>query len=257
MAAARSGAHACALSVNGGVTCWGKNDFGQLGNDTTDPNSLVPVQVTGLTSGVSAIASGLYHSCAAMTAGGVKCWGGNLYGEQGIGSAGNGAHVPGTVSGITAVASAVGAGDSTSCAIVAGSLSCWGKNSDGEIGNGQGGTGVEQHTPAQVTNITAGATVITPGYGSMCAIVSGAAQCWGSNLNYTLGNNQSASFTSNSPVQVTGLTSGVTSMAGGSTDHVCAVVSGAVKCWGSAGAHLGTGDDSTNSLVPTAVLSLP
>ena len=46
-------------------------------------------------------------------------------------------------------------------------------------------------------------------------------------------------------------------LAGASTDHVCAVVSGAVKCWGSAGAHLGTGDPTTNALVPTSVVGLP
>lgn len=242
--------HACALS-SGGVKCWGKNDYGQLGNNSTDPNSLLPVQVTGLTSGVSAIASGVYHSCAALTAGG------NLYGEQGIGSAGFAAHVPGDVAGLPGVASAIGAGNSTSCAIISGSLKCWGKISDGEIGNGASGTAIEQHAPAQVTNITSGATLVTPGYGSICAIVSGSAKCWGSNLHYTLGNGQSASFSSFSPAQVTGLTSGVTDLAGGSTDHGCAVVSGAVKCWGSAGAHLGTGDETTNALSPVAVISLP
>jgi Regulator of chromosome condensation (RCC1) repeat len=257
-AVAVGGDHACALSTAGGVKCWGKNDYGQLGNDSTVDRSLVPVQVQGLTSGVGAIASGRYHACAAMTSAGVKCWGGNLYGELGIGVAGSGAHVPGSVSQLTGAATALGAGDSTSCAIVAGGLQCWGKNADGEIGNGMSGTGVEQHVPAPVTGIASGAALVSSGYGSMCAIVSGAAKCWGSNLNYTLGNGQGASFTSTSPVAVTGLGAGVTHLAAaGSTQHACAVTAGAVMCWGTSGAHLGTGDVNTNALSPVSVVSLP
>jgi alpha-tubulin suppressor-like RCC1 family protein len=257
-AVAVGGDHACALSTAGGVMCWGKNDYGQLGNDSTDDRSLVPVQVQGLTSGVSAIASGRYHACAALTATGVTCWGGNLYGERGNGDSGSGVHVPGSVSQLTGHASALGAGDSTSCAIVSGALQCWGKNADGEIGNGMSGTGIEQHVPAQVTGITSGAALVSSGYGSMCAIVSGAAKCWGSNLNYTLGNGQNASFTTTSPVAVTGLGAGVTQLASaGSTQHVCAIKAGAVVCWGTAGAHLGTGEVETNALTPASVVSLP
>ena len=257
-AVAVGGDHACALSTAGGVMCWGKNDFGQLGNDSTDDRSLVPVQVQGLSTGVSAIVSGRYHACAAMSSTGVKCWGGNLYGELGIGDSGSGAHVPGSVSQLTGHASALGAGDSTSCAIVSGALQCWGKNADGEIGNGMSGTGVEQHVPAQVTGIASGGSLVSSGYGSMCAIVSGAAKCWGSNLNYTIGNGQGASYTTTSPVAVTGLGAGVTHLAAaGSTQHACAIKAGAVLCWGTAGAQLGTGDVDTNALSPVSVVSLP
>jgi hypothetical protein len=52
----------CAV-VNGGAQCWGKNTYGTLGNDSTT-DSPVPVQVQGLTSGVTAIARGQFHTCA-------------------------------------------------------------------------------------------------------------------------------------------------------------------------------------------------
>ena len=42
-----------------------------------------PVDVIGLSSGVSAIAVGLEHVCAHMSTGGVKCWGDNMYGQLG------------------------------------------------------------------------------------------------------------------------------------------------------------------------------
>jgi alpha-tubulin suppressor-like RCC1 family protein len=77
--------HACALTASGAVQCWGGNQWGQLGNGTTT-NSLAPVDVMGLSSGVIAIATGGGTTCAVLTSGGVKCWGYNDYGALGDGT---------------------------------------------------------------------------------------------------------------------------------------------------------------------------
>jgi len=74
------GVHGCVL-VGSGVKCWGWNVYAGLG-DGTRTDSLVAIDSL-LTSGVSAIAAGQWHTCALLTDNTVKCWGSNHKGETG------------------------------------------------------------------------------------------------------------------------------------------------------------------------------
>lgn len=76
--------HTCAITAASGLVCWGDNDHGQLG-DGTMSDGLVPVAVTGLGSGVEAVAAGHRHTCA-IAAAGVLCWGLNSSGQVGDGT---------------------------------------------------------------------------------------------------------------------------------------------------------------------------
>jgi len=70
----------CALTPAGAVLCWGNNDHGEIGDGTTTDRNL-PTPVTGLSSGVEAIAVGQYHTCAATDSDDVVCWGRDSAGQ--------------------------------------------------------------------------------------------------------------------------------------------------------------------------------
>ena len=51
------GGHTCAVAIDGSAKCWGRNNEGELGDGTAQPNRLTPVSVVNLTSGVVADAA--------------------------------------------------------------------------------------------------------------------------------------------------------------------------------------------------------
>ncbi len=214
----------CLLKNSGAVLCWGRNDFGQLGNGTT-VSSVSPVPVTGLSTGVTAITAGSVHACALLTDGTVRCWGLGNSGQLGNGTT-TGSSSPVTVSGLSGALS-LAAGVYHSCALGGDrTIRCWGANGSGQLGNG---TTVNSSVPVTVQGLT-GVSMVGPGAYHTCAALSdGSAWCWGQNSNSQLGDGTYAH--QSAPVAVTGLT-GVLAVSGGN-QHSCARLdTGTVACWG-------------------------
>ncbi|OPY89283.1 MAG: Regulator of chromosome condensation (RCC1) repeat protein [Syntrophaceae bacterium PtaU1.Bin231] len=76
--------HACAVLTDTFPRCWGRNDFQQLGDGTTE-NRSTPV-FTSLSRGVLQVAAGLTHTCALADDRSVWCWGSNASGQLGDGT---------------------------------------------------------------------------------------------------------------------------------------------------------------------------
>lgn len=240
--------HHCALTTSGGVQCWGKNNYGQLGNATTIDSSL-PVRVSGLGSGVTQLASSHSNSCALLADSSVRCWGYNSYGQLGNGSTVD-SNVPVAVAGLSG-AIAVAAGLGHNCALlVTGSVKCWGLNNAGQLGNG---TTTNSSTPVNVLNLS-GAIDIALGHVHSCVLINnGQIQCWGYGGHAQLGNGSTANSTT--PVNVLGIADATSIVAG--RVHNCAKTNtGTAKCWGNNGSgQLGNGT-TTNALTPIIVSGL-
>jgi alpha-tubulin suppressor-like RCC1 family protein len=172
--------HACAMTNEGGVKCWGENENGQLGDGTTTSRS-DPRDVAGLTSGVSAIAAGQFHTCALTDAGAVKCWGGNDWGQLGDGTTIDRllpTDVVGLGSAVVSIASGLGP---RTCAITTDRTAmCWGNNESGALGDGT----LEPYrsAPTPVVGLPAGISQISTGLRNTCAVhEDGGTFCWGDN----------------------------------------------------------------------------
>jgi alpha-tubulin suppressor-like RCC1 family protein len=173
-------AHTCALTGAGAVHCWGDNTHGQLGDGTTQQRD-APVEVTGLPSGVSAIASGPAYTCAAASPF-VWCWGAVLVqGQEEIWLSPRQVDYDANIVALTAGTKRSMPWQATghTCALTRdGAVLCWGSNDNGQLGNG---TIVAADAPVLVSEIDKGATAVAAGNHHTCALVVGGVQCWGWN----------------------------------------------------------------------------
>ncbi|AGC47415.1 RCC1 repeat-containing protein [Myxococcus stipitatus DSM 14675] len=197
--------HACAILEDGAVKCWGYNMNGQLGlgvrsNHGDSQGSMgdaLPTVNLGTKRTAKAITAGRAHSCAILDDGAVKCWGGNEYGQLGLGDKASrgvepdemGDALPEVKLGVGRTATAIAAGNLHTCAILDdGAVKCWGDNGYGRLGlgdkSGRGDAPGEMGDALPSVDLGTGRTAkaISLGYYYSCALLDDdTLKCWGFN----------------------------------------------------------------------------
>ena len=167
----------CARQSGGTVKCWGKNHYGQLGDGTTTDRPS-PVTVAGLT-GALWVQAGKDRACALLTGGTVSCWGLNGANNRLLAQTGQLAQTQATQAAGLASVQGLALGGTQLCALwTNGTASCWGGDSFGSAGQGDG---VSRVSPTLVPGLS-GVTKIKAKGGLTCAqLTAGGLVCFGAN----------------------------------------------------------------------------
>ncbi|MFH2128768.1 MAG: Ig-like domain-containing protein [bacterium] len=216
---------------------------------------------------VAAISAGLYHTCAKLKSGRLKCWGRNIYGVLGQGDT-NYRGDDGSEMGNNLSSIALGTGQSAktplaggnfTCTVLANNtLKCWGRNDFGQLGLddkvSRGDQSGEMGDNLPAVNPGSGRTMQSAAIAEnhVCAILdNGQLKCWGYNNFGNLGleenplpgnvNHGDGEDVNGNPAVEMGDTLPVVNLGSGRTattlsageNHTCAILdSGSVKCWG-------------------------
>jgi alpha-tubulin suppressor-like RCC1 family protein len=243
--------HTCAI-VGTGVKCWGDNEYGQLGSapSSQSPYAVpVPLSVPNLPP-IVAIAAGAFHTCAVTSSdGSIWCWGYGLNGELGNGANSN-SSTPVQVSNFRHAIGIAAGGEATSgshtCAVsVLGSVSCWGYNGFGELGDGT----TTSSSQALIVSGLPSIAILEAHANISCATPqAGSSLCWGNGGFYALGNGSAA----NSSVPVIPQLAAGSIIAPGVSNGCARVFDDTVECWGYNGnGELGNGTNDTATLPVT------
>jgi len=209
--------------------------------------------VSGLDSGVLAIAVGTHRSCARMWSGELWCWGYNGDGLLGDGTTGD-RLVPVQIVGLGSGVVSVTLGLFHSCVVTSvGEALCWGKNDNGQLGDV---STVDRPIPTPVYGLSSGVVAVAAGDSHTCVLKStGGVACWGDNSVGQVGDDTYASKRY-VPTPVKNLDSGVIAMSVGS-GHTCVLTTvGGALCWGfNSRGQLGV-ENPGEKRVPTQVVGM-
>jgi alpha-tubulin suppressor-like RCC1 family protein len=270
--------HACAILDDDTVKCWGGNESGQLGlgdtasrgDNANEMGDALPTVALGAGRKAKALALGGTSSCAILDNDKLKCWGGNLEGQLGLGDTVNrgdnagemGDSLPVVSLGTNRIAKSVSMDYHKACAILDdSSLKCWGGNLYGQLGLGnnvsRGDNTGEMGDSLPVVSLGTGRTakaIVGTGVKTCALLDNNTVKCWGNassswGLGYgdkvnrggqpgQMGDALPAIDFGSGPTgkayTATSLGGGGASFAPSTQEQFCAVIAetGSTKCWG-------------------------
>jgi alpha-tubulin suppressor-like RCC1 family protein len=221
---AAGGALTCARTEQHTVECWGG-----MRRHTASGFEPIPIDVRSLKD-VEQLAIGENHACARMEMGTVRCFGDNEYGQLGAGAGGPARD---RVAGLVEVGGLWGvvwisAGKDHTCAVVTdGSVRCWGRNQEGQLGDGTTKDSAAIVTVASLTGVQR----VACGAAHTCALLrDGSVRCWGKNDQGQLGDGTQVHH-----LVPTAAVSGLEEqkgLAAGDANTCAWGADGAIRCWG-------------------------
>jgi len=249
--------HTAVLLADGTVRTFGNNGQGRLGvNDTT--SRLTPVQVFGISSSATAIAGGFNHTALLLQDGTVRTFGQNGSGQLGVNDTTSRLTPVQVVTGFIyggGVGKVAGGGFFTGVVTSDGTVKTFGYNGEGELGVNDT---TNRSTPVQVFGISSSATAVAFGTSHTAVLLAdGTVRTFGYNTNGQLGINESGGSLSRlTPVQVFGISSSATAVAGGGSHTIVLLANGTVMTFGRGGeGQLGV-NDTASRLTPVQVLNI-
>ena len=240
--------HSCAVLVDGSAWCWGDNTWGQLGTGGT-VSSLVPVEVSGLVTGVQSINASGANTCAVLVGGAAKCWGANAASQTGVANlpyiscpwdpGASGIAIPMDVYGLGSGVVAISGGFAHPSASIL-------------VGIGLGDPSSLPSDP----HICFGIDNYSRGSHTCALLTDGSVACWGFSSQWgSLGDGGTGGHGLEKVLP--SLRDGVTNLGVGIADHQCAIRAGEVYCWGNnKWGQVGNGPLSTSYLQPVSVEGL-
>ncbi|BAJ76047.1 alpha-tubulin suppressor [Microbacterium testaceum StLB037] len=225
-----------AVLADGTIRAWGDNSDGQLGNGSTAPNSPTPVTVAGIGSSepkAVQIALGFASSYALLEDGSIRSWGNNDEGQLGNATTTPrntpGALVWGPRGQLTRVTQISAGAYSAYARMTDGTISAWGNNNRGRLGDG---TTTNSSLPTTVSGITT-ATQVVAGYVSAYAVLTdGTVKSWGGNEQGQLGNGTQDYATAYSTPQSVQTLTNVTQITAAVFGAYAITSDGTVYAWG-------------------------
>lgn len=260
--------HACAVLTGGAVRCWGRNDFGQIG-DGSQTHRATPVAVVGLPAAV-AVTTSSSHSCAILAEANrrIVCWGANDFGQLGddsevaLRTTAGSPSMYSVYDGLNEVrdARAVVSSHKSSCALLgSGRVQCWGSNQNGELGQATSASFSRLSVVVDGLNDATSIAGSSSSGRTFCVTRAGSSpECWGLGTAYRRGDGLSTAGSNAVPVR--GAVVGVPNAESIGLSHgagFAILPNGGVRSWGqNYGGVVGDGASIATDVSATAARAL-